>query len=89
MFSISIKALFYAVLLSATASAQLLPSSAAKLDSNKTINRKIEDLETLQGSWVVISVEADGELTNAQIGQEPGDVITFSSFLQAPTVSMF
>jgi hypothetical protein len=34
-------------------------------------------------------VEADGELTNAQIGQEPGDVITFSSFLQAPTVTMF
>ncbi len=89
MFSISIKALFYAVLLSATASAQLLPSSAAKLDSNRTINQEIEALETLQGSWVVISVEADGELTNAQIGQEPGDVITFSSFLQAPTVTMF
>lgn len=89
MFSISIKALFFAVLLSATASAPLLPSSAAKLDSNKTINQNIEDLETLEGSWVVISVEADGELTNAQIGQEPGDVITFSSFRQAPTVTLF
>jgi hypothetical protein len=89
MLSISIKALFYAVLLSATASAQLLPSSAAKLDSNRNYNQKFEALETLHGSWVVISVEADGELTNAQIGQEPGDVITFSSFLQAPTVTMF
>ena len=89
MLSISIKALFYAVLLSATASAQLLPSSAAKLDSNRNYNQKFEGLETLHGSWVVISVEADGELTNAQIGQEPGDVITFSSFLQAPTVTMF
>ncbi len=89
MFSISVKALFYAVLLSATASALLWSSCAAKLDSNKTINQKIEDLEALQGSWVVISVEADGELANAQIGQKSGDVITFSSFLQAPTVTMF
>lgn len=34
------------------------------------------DFEHLMGKWIVISVEHDGELTPAQIGQKKGDIIS-------------
>ena len=30
----------------------------------------------LDGRWIVLNVDHDGELTNAQIGQQPNDVIS-------------
>ena len=37
------------------------------------------DTANLEGKWIVVSVSVDGDSTQAQIGQQPGDVITLSS----------
>ena len=37
------------------------------------------DAANLEGKWIVVSVSVDGDSTQAQIGQQPGDVITLSS----------
>ena len=37
------------------------------------------DRAQLEGKWIVVSVEVDGEFTKAQIGQQRGDVISLSS----------
>ena len=34
------------------------------------------DFQHLMGKWIVTSVEHDGELTPAQIGQKKGDIIS-------------
>lgn len=34
------------------------------------------DFEKLMGKWIVRSVDSDGELTPAQIGQKEGDIIS-------------
>jgi len=39
------------------------------------------DLAKLEGKWIVVSVEVDGDLSKAQIGQRTGDVITLSTDL--------
>lgn len=39
------------------------------------------DLAKLEGKWMVVDVEVDGQLSKAQIGQRAGDVITLSTDL--------
>lgn len=39
------------------------------------------DRALLEGKWVVVAVEVDGDFSKAQIGQRPNDVITLSSDL--------
>ena len=68
------------------AAAMVSPATAQKtFDVSSMLNIEAADDESSdlkrmkEGTWIVVSVQRDGETVPTQFGQKPGDVITFKA----------
>ena len=67
-----------------------MPVTANAQFGNSTIDDEpvsITGYQQLTGRWVVTAVEKNGELTAAEIGQQPGDVITIKEGDDFPRIT--